>query len=449
MDDLAGIFWRPHLEHEKSSGILTGSSDGFEIKLDAFIEQPEQVQISRSNGTTTTTFSGSADEVVRDFSPRVIWGEVRGTPVTFFDAMMQIDFRGWEMVQVYGGRRVLWGSHLHNEDVLVEQAKFLLPVRSPGWMDDPAENGAFGVVESWKKGRASGLCIQLDTPIKLSDMTRTFTEISTVLLQLWTGRPMKVTNLQIRISGSGWLDWGTQQENEPVPSGRSEFPLHQLRLKHLVRWMELAPTFGPLPYIAARSVGVLQADATVAATALEGLHRRLHGPGQRFAGVSGKAIKRAVNEASAVGARSLADEGWGNEAVAGETFRGALSHVNELGFRDRLRELAEPITEIAPGLLGPDPDDWTQLVMRVRNAESHQLLATNGFGESDISDYYVVAASARSVLRLSLLMQITEPELLKGFLRNSEPFQLLLANIDREGIWPGFSSLDTFLRTKR
>lgn len=447
MDKVSGIFWRPGFAQEKSTGNLARSSDGFEIRLDAFIEQSEQVQTTRANETITTTLSGNPAEVVRDFKPRVIWGEVEGSPVTFFDAMMQIDFRGWEILQVYTGRRVLWGAHLANEETPVGHARFQLPIRASGWMEDESERGSFGVVEAWKQGRASGLCFQLDTPIEFSAMTRTFTEISTVLMQLWSGRPLKTTNLQIQVSGNEWLAWGATQEEEPDLTSRSEFPLHQLRMKHLVRWMELAPVFGPLPFIAAKSVGVLQADATMAATALEGLHRRLHGPGQRFDGISGKAIKRAINRAAAVGAQSLGQEGWRNEPAAKESFRGALSHINELGFMDRLKQLAEPIAEIAPGLLGPDPGDRAELVMRVRNAESHQLLTTNAFGESDISDYYVVAASARSVLRLSLLMQVTGSELLKGFLRNSETFQLLLANIDREGIWPGFSSLDTFLRT--
>lgn len=448
MDEVTGIFWRPDLEQEKSVGNLERSSNGFTIRLDTFIEQPEQVQTTRANGTTTTTLSGSPDAVVRDFSPRVIWGEVGGTPVTFFDAMMQIDFKGWDMIQVYSGHLVLWGAHLLNDNALVGQARFQLPLRIPGWMMDQAERGSFGSVEAWQQGNTSGLCFQLDTPIELSAMTRNFTEICAVLMRLWTGRPMETTNLQIQVSGSDWLDWGVKREEEPALASRSEFPLHQLRMKHLAHWMELAPTFGPLPFIAAKSVGVLQADAIVAAASLEGLHRRLHGPGQRFGSVSGKAVKRAVNEASTVGAQSLVHEGWENEAVAKEAFRGALAHINELGFRDRLKQLAEPITEIAPGLLGPDPSAWAELVMRVRNAESHQLLTTNRFGESDISEYYVVAASARSALRLSLLMQVTGSDLLREFLRNSETFQLLLANMDRERIWPGFSSLDTFLRTK-
>lgn len=81
----------------------------------------------------------------------------------------------------------------------------------------------------------------------------------------------------------------------------------------------------------------------------------------------------------------------------------------------------------------------------LRNVQSHGLKTHDAFGDTEVSQYYVMAASGRWVLKILLLLELVEEEQLELALRGSERFMYSLANIDRENYWEDFSTYGRFL----
>jgi hypothetical protein len=95
-----------------------------------------------------------------------------------------------------------------------------------------------------------------------------------------------------------------------------------------------------------------------AATAVEGLHRRLDPQARRL---TDEEHQRLLNHVAAIEPASL-----------GEFARARLQHAHEPTFKDRLRALAGSTADAAPGLTGRT-NRWAQAVVDARNGFAHHL----------------------------------------------------------------------------
>jgi hypothetical protein len=180
------------------------------------------------------------------------------------------------------------------------------------------------------------------------------------------------------------------------------------------------------------------------ASALEGLHRRCFEKSKPFPRLSNsQAGKVAAAAAKAAGEEAVK---YGEDSAAVERFKDAFRHFNELTFADRIRELVQPVTAVAPGLLGAELDAWIGWLKQARNGEAHQLVkSAEDDYEEEIDQLYQLAVSGEWALRLCVLMQLgVDAELLRQGLRRHQRFHYALANMDRSRFaWPG-SRLDEF-----
>ncbi|MDN3483552.1 hypothetical protein QMA10_16700 [Arthrobacter sp. APC 3897] len=226
-------------------------------------------------------------------------------------------------------------------------------------------------------------------------------------------------------------------------------PFDELQLATFAKWIQLAQKVDPIPHMVVSAPNILQVDAQMLATALEGLDDRLRSRREkRFVPVDLAVVKRGKERASEAFASVV--DGLAEAEEAKKRFDDAVIPVGGFNYNDRVLRLASEVSRFAPGLCGAGPggEAWASRVKKVRNAQSHQTL--RGFTERDQALYFMVRTTAQWVLWLKLLLAAgaDEDSLTLG-LRTSRPFLYALANIDAEvkghGVWDvEFSALTTF-----
>lgn len=433
-------------EDPRVPGQLTWNDDEYRLVLESFIEEPAQLhrQLS-SDGRVVAISRGEPVGIVRDFMPRTLWCVEGDAPLTLLDAQMSIGSVGiFSCEQVYTGRRLLRGAHVADESAPMPGLRFSLPLRwAAGWLEDRSLNKGQTGVSPWVDGVGPGLAYRPPEPRSVWDLTQRDLSNLLALFKLWTGEKFEPLQVEVDVPDVGWCSLGKVPPSDKQFGQRADLlPIEELTLSRISQWLPLSQKLGPVPHVALHAFGVLQADAQVVAVALEGLHRRLHPDKRRFPGISKGAVKRARKAAVDAAGASLGEHGIGE--LARNAFRDSLGQVDEVSYRERLNDLVGGVREVAPGLLGPDPEAWINDMCSIRNSESHQLPGVDNFDDKQVARYYVMSASGRWLLQIAILTLLATPELIRSSLRGSSKFGFALANIDREAYWPGFSAYEAF-----
>ncbi|MDP9987349.1 hypothetical protein J2S98_002516 [Arthrobacter oryzae] len=445
MSDFNGHFGLD-LEH-LVPGVLCLEDDGsFVLQLTDFIFKPEQLDTSQPN---TVSFSGDPAKVVADYMPRDIVGVLaNGEPVTLFRALMKDPmFLFTSARQTFQGSMALVGAHLSDERDTVAGIRWTW--RLPADMDlqrgrsSEAVPGLVpGVLEEWGREQGLGLQFRATRVTPLQTLRNQVQLYCSQLLGLWTAEKVPgVTHTEVLV-GSRWCVLHVQVSDQ-IPLRHSSFmPVQDLSLEMFAAWIPLAHKVDPFPFILNGLSNTLQLDAQVLATALEGLHRRLHVDRPRLEGIAQRAVDRAAKQARHAGVERLQAEGYTDEDKAQSAFRETLRHLNQMTYQQRAVDLLEPVRQVVPSLFGPDLLKWIGIVKNIRNHQSHQL--AREFDEPSISIYYVAVESCRWAMVLRILLELRPGYDFKSNLGRSNRFSFALANIDREKLWPEFSALADF-----
>ncbi|WP_405475597.1 HEPN domain-containing protein [Paenarthrobacter ilicis] len=427
---------------------LSKAPGGFELRPERWIEEPKQVKKRVIDGNVIFDLFERRG-VVADFEPRPLWGLEGDRPFTVLDAKMSMisNFTGLP-AQVYKAGLVLWDVHIDGPDSLAEAARLTFSFRRGGW-EENNEPIALpeGRLSAWSHDSRAGLIWEPSTSHTVHNLTQRLPTVLTALFHLWTGSPTSICAIQVRMPDKGWCTLELLQEAPSIVS-RSLLPLYELDLKVVGAWLSKARKLGPIPFVAAADRGVLQVDAQMLATALEGLHRRLDPGAKRFdPPVSVNKLQTVRRKATSAAVVAL--EGVVDAPTAKKAYNEALIHVGELSYADRLTEMLPRVGNVAPGLLGPSLEEWIRDTKDLRNVQSHGLTQDDDFGEEEFARYYVLAASARWALKILLLLDLTDDDaLIRSSLEESDKFMYSLANIDREHYWEDFSAYETFLDRK-
>lgn len=425
-----------------SAGTLTADDDGYTLDVERQIGATETVTVTETRHERVTSISADEAAQVRDYRQRVVFGELDdGTPLTLLDAQTPGGIVGDS--QEFRGYRWISGAHVDSLDVVARAVRIYFNA-APGWGDQDEVTTASGLVRPIP-AESGALELVLNEPAPIRELVQV-RDALTNLMVLWT-RDKKVGLLRtdLDILPDGWCTYGFARERTSTYWGSDLLPHQHLTLERVARWIDLAQTLGPLPFMATADANILQLDARTFAAALEGLHLRLHEKQRMIPGASKSAIDKASKTAAEAAVARLQDSvSELARETAYERYRRTLGHVADPTYAERLQELVEAYGDIAPGLLGPDPSAWIRDMTRIRNNESHQALPTNTFGEAEISKYLVYASSARWFLRICLLSTLADRALLTEALRESSSFNFALANIDSEPTWGSYSALDTF-----
>ncbi|WP_143181016.1 HEPN domain-containing protein [Glutamicibacter sp. 0426] len=427
--------------------VLSLDNGCYTLRPERWIEEPQQVKINRRGADVISIELGNRLGEVADFQPRVLWGVDNGRPFTVLDARMtvELDFNFDWPSQIYKANHILWDAHISGFDSPALAVRVALPIRGLGWPDQETLLTDAGRIGAWSDSNRPGLVWEPAHSNSVRKLTQEFPKIVTTLLQLWTGKETSACSLEVRIKNLGWCTIKSTDAPANILT-QPLLPLNKLTLSVVSRWLTLVPMLGPVPFMAIHDGAPLQSDAQMLATALEGLHRRLHPDAKRFhMSVSEGLLRRARRAASKAAVEVLSDVV--EEADARAAYNEALGHMGELSYSARLAELLPRIESVAPGLLGPSQLAWIKDMKDLRNIQSHGLKNHDEFGDAEVGQYYVLVSSGRWVLKILLLLELLDQEQIWRALRASDRFMYSLANIDREKYWKDFSAYEKFLAT--
>ncbi|MEV4714665.1 HEPN domain-containing protein [Micromonospora sp. NPDC049374] len=366
-------------------------------------------------------------EPVSDFTPRTIHGiTADGTKITLLHAQTRRYFGGLlpdEQSEELQAIRVLIGEHVRNRDhpfsgirVALQSAHAML---SPLWPNrTPLEDG--GTVHLEEDAGTVWLVLQDFAPQSLSVLDRRYLRPLCTLLSLGIGDAVGLLAVQVREdSASPW--WPIHSKaHEPY-----DLPIrHGTLLRKgdisatvVATWLGKAETLGPLPPVVARGTRgstVLETQVLELTTVAEGLHRRLRPDALRFS----DDIGRAVRDAAAAAAEEI-------RVGSGEAVKGFLAYVQEIGYGQRLLDLAEMTRPVIPEVTGRT-SRWKTAVYNARNDFAHRA-RPDWFDDSDYDQYVTVALSVQWLLRTILLIEAGIPaSLLHARFQEHEEYQLFL-----------------------
>lgn len=262
----------------------------------------------------------------------------------------------------------------------------------------------FSTVRSGRIGRAVWLRAVDLPPMTAEDLDRRFVTPLSSLLTLATDTDCPPVAVEIATgSDQPWLEMhhpGLRAPAEEVrPTHRQLLPLAVLGLDRVATWLNAVEDLGPLPPVvaaaAAKPASTLETQLLELATVAEGLHRRLFKESRRLSPEQARVARKAVSDAV-----DHLDQDVRN------VVEGAMTHIEDPSFPQRLMQLADYVAGAMPGVTGR-PNRWKHYVTETRNESAHRdydFLAPNR-----VSELVSVLQSLRWVLTGLLLLQTGLP----------------------------------------
>ena len=450
-DRWVGTFWSPTEEVHSPAELRRGRH--FTLVSQSDIVASLCRVTTHEDGMTTGRFIVDPEKVVADFQPRILHGELSdGVRLTLLDARLSDDGMGQSFVV----HHLVWGDHLGSDPVF-SSIRFE-PPRSLRWSglkgtahcDGPNPTGRLtGYVEEERRWVEFVSAV----PMSITALESVVWHSADTFMSIWCNTAITPVRIQIRTNEqSEWLNVtsvGLMQQPDSSALNSPLLPFADMSLTVLAKWLVTAAGLSPIPFIVSPGTSdkiPLQAHVLSVASALEGLHRRT-GLDQNYFNTLSKPQRAKVRSAAEEAALSeLMALGWEDLEGARGRLEQALGHLGQTTFFERLRSLAGPAAEVAPGLLGPSLDAWAKGMRNVRNGEGHQLDAAPEFGADKSDPYYQLLISGLWVARISLLLRMgVDSAALTAALHSHEDFLYDLANMDTCAYgWSG--SLETFRR---
>lgn len=439
-----GRFWLPERRENAVSGRLTlleGSRA--RLELDQAVT-PLLREVDREEQA-----SGTRTFVLRESGPDLEFLDVHGvledgTLVALVDAVeSRRETGGGYDRQSLRARSVMLGGHVSGRDALYTRMRLsvrhletwaTLPYAGPeasspvslgdgGWL---ALEQSAGTMRSPGHGGRLGQLTWLRLvdlpPMRAEELDRRFVTPLASLLSLAADTDCPPVAVEVATgSDEPWLTVhhsGLQAPAaEPWPWYRQLLPLHLLGLERLATWLGAVERLGPLPTVVARATakagGTLETQLLELTTITEGLHRRVFSDSRRLSEEQEEAARRAVSTAIA----GLDDE-------AQTAVKGAMQHIGEPSFSQRLVELAGCVEPAVPGVTG-QTHRWKRCVTDVRNEFGHRF---RGFLQTArIDELAAVRESLRWLLTGLLLLQTgLPPAELATRLKDHQPYVFFL-----------------------
>lgn len=456
-EELAGTFWVPGEEQRASVGSVTIDDAAFHLMTTSSIaaEKSRKVTPLPAGGGSRIAPTNDPADVVADFLPRIVQGRLEdGGVVTLLDAKLSASEFIWPH-QSFLCHRLIVGCHVDATDVAFDATRFSLPSEHL-WRgvirDAEAEisaAGSEGTLSAHVESQRLWIVYQPSRPMTVTEYEFSVWSPCAALLSLWTNREVRPKDVELRSRDFGDV-WSPLRR--PTKDGGQSLheadcllsPIH-VSVRDIHQWLQRASSLGPIPFMVQGTKGTLQSDVLGFATALEGLHQRLYPKRRPLEGLPPSSVRKVKDAAVDAGVKRAVELGWSNMPLIKKRFADVLSFFDSMTYAQRVTDLAREAASVAPGLLGPNLQDWVTQMKKERNNQSHQSLNTNRFRETEVDRYIQLNTSARWVLHLCILLSLgVSKESLASALRRHRRFLFDLANIDAclHG-WSG-SSLATF-----
>ncbi len=252
-------------------------------------------------------------------------------------------------------------------------------------------------------GRVLWLRIVDLPPMTADDLDRRFVTPLATLLTLATDTDCPPVAVEIATGAEQpWLTVhhsGLRAAAEEVrPTYKQLLPLEALGLDRVATWLGAVEKLGPLPAAVAAAVAgqgrTLETQLLELSTVAEGLHRRLFPDSRRLSDEQAEAARQA--------AKTAVEEL--DESVR-TAMEGALKHLEEPSFPQRLAQLAESVAATMPSVTG-QTNRWKRCVTKVRNDLAHR---SRFLEMPSIDELLAVRGSLRWLLTGLLLLQTGLP----------------------------------------
>ena len=449
-EPLSGRFWLADAEEQKVSGRLALGSEGPRLELDGTLTPGMRLKsvATAEDGSTLSTYV----PVLEEDELLTVHGEVDSgvgiEPVTLVDGITTS--RTYNPLSPGAGRQRLQGlyafrgGHVAGKDELFTKVRVRLH-----HLDEWASLGGFG--QELEEDKASVIFEQTEVPPvplhnggrldlqqvlawRFSDvlgggLTRTVwlravnlpptrwreldrglvTPLST-LLTLAVDADCPPVQVEVATGpDSGWLSIHSSglrpPPDRPVPAGQMLLPLAVLGLPGVAAWLDRVETLGPLPPVVAAAVAgpprTVETGVLDLTTAAEGLARRLWSDWNQLTKEQAAAARKTA---------LAAVEKQGDEVV--KVVQGALQHLIEPSYPQRLLRLAERADDVVPKVVGRRtegrPSRWKNAVAGARNDFAHSQ-DRGWLGEERLDEYLAVIGSLRWLLTAVLLLETGLP----------------------------------------
>ena len=389
----------------------------------------------------TIAHSGDPDDLVADFQPRMVHGELAdGVPVSIVDAQggskrYSLFDSPLDAGQEFRARHVVMG-----ELVAAEQpfCAVRFQVLGPTWLG-PDEDAAFtangGHLLFYPSDRDSRWFEFVGpNPLPLSVMDTGVINAVTTLTQLVTHRDAVDSTLEVRIGPeSQWLSV-YRGHDEVTRGGHPLINTSYLTAQRLARWIDFREQADGLDAAALDELqGVaIQTQLLALVAVAEGLHRRLFGTDKkRVPGLSNSKIEKMRRVARESALPLMTDPQFSDDdrAEFGNAISESFAHINEQTFRSRMEDLLADSRKSIPEL-GAAFSDWPNAVSMARNILAHQPALPDDVESGQFLDLLIALNYSMSwVLRTNLLHKAGfDPLTLQQAYRDSSAYGHHLAN---------------------
>ena len=413
----AGVFWMATDPDETRPGLLylareASSELVVEPELYPAFEVTEVVVAV--DGSTKSTVALSKDR-----GPQTMHGQMtleetgESLPVSLLEAH---SIRWNSLKQTFRPIWSLVGGHIEPRHPFRG-----VRLRIPRYGPHPPDPVALKTGGTARIDAAGGWLELVDLPPRsYRELDRTVIRPICALLVLATGERVRPSDVELSPQPDTWWPVYTASlgdDNAGVVNAL--IPPLDISIVVVAAWLDRAHVLGPLPAGVAsiwETELAIETQVLILTTIAEGLHRALHPEALRYSLEIGKTIQTVASNA----VRNI-------DSNAAQAVNSYLSHVYEVGYGTRLRDLALRAEELVPGITG-NPTQWKKLVYETRNKYAHQP-STEWLDEADIDRVLTVAQSLGWVLRLLLLDQAgLDPGLIANRFRNSQSYGFFLSN---------------------
>jgi hypothetical protein len=416
---LEGTFWLAETPERRCVGHLTlAPAPMLDIYGRLFDERAHRVDRSPTGGVTITS-SGNPDDLVADFAPRTIYGElVDGRQISIIGAqggrksgpMMRYD------QQFRTIRRVLIDSHV---DGAQPYSSCRFKLIGPAWWssrDGFAETATGGRLVSTAEADDRWFEYTPAQPMSVRDFDRWVIGPVEALAGLVTGTPAYAIDVHVRrTDDEPWQKIHRADQRDVSDSGSELLDAGHLTAERFARWIDFRSDSDGLDAAVIDNLDnvAIQTKVLAFAAVAEGLHQRLYPKRKRVPALSHADLKKArdaAREAALEAAREADRTGRDeltNEDLAEfkEAMNQAFGFVNEMTYRTRLADLVNTARDAIPGIVSPFAD-WPKSVQIARNTLAHR---GNDSYDKDIDQFYdlliALGYSIPWVLRTTLLLK--------------------------------------------
>ena len=448
-DVLAGRFWRADSDHGVPGRLTFAEGISPRLELDEpLIPFFREVEREQSDGTQPRVYA----ETPLGSESLLVHGALDdGTPVTLLDATESKRRVGGESRQWLGAHLALIGGHVSGRDE--PYTRIRLQVRHladwaalPGFDPDEGrrplashrtglspvalqDGGQLDLEEGLEAecselgggriGREAWFRLVDLPPMTADDLDRRFVTPLSSLLTLATGTRCPPVAVEVATgSDQPWLRMRHAGLRLPAEEARSPhrqlLPRPTFGLNRVAAWLDAVEELGPLPPVVAgatKSEATLETELLDLTTVAEGLHQRLFRERRRLSSQQAEAARTAISSAIS-----------GLDEEVRRAVEGAIQHLEEPSFPQRLMQLADRVEPAMPGVTGRT-NRWKHHVADIRNAFAHR---SYGFlGMKRVGEMVAVLESLRWLLTGLLLLRTgLDPAELAARVQQHEPFVL-------------------------